>query len=94
MLSDADLTSLHQGDDIDPDFAAHRLGRERVFEAVGDKDVSLRYGHSYQFRVRLADLSRGGPPVEAATPEDPAAAAHHLVEVAFRRHREPAWSKC
>ena len=33
------------------------------YTAVGEGDVPLRYGHSYDFRVRLADLSRGGPQV-------------------------------
>ena len=88
MLSDADLTSLHQGADIDPDFAAQRLGRQQVFEAIGDKDVSLRYGHNYQFRVRLADLA-GRPAGRGRNTRRPAAEAHHLVEVAFRRHRKP-----
>jgi hypothetical protein len=40
------------------------------YTAVGDSDVPLRYGHNYDFRVRLADLSRGGPRVtdQAANP--------------------------
>ena len=47
-----------------------RLGREQVFEPVGDKDVALLYGHSYRFRVRLADLSYGGPDFGVETPDD------------------------
>jgi hypothetical protein len=32
-----------------------------VYSAVGDGAVPLRYGNDYQFRVRLADLTGGGP---------------------------------
>ena len=32
------------------------------YEAVGDDAVPLRYGRRYDFRVRLVDLSGGGPP--------------------------------
>lgn len=33
------------------------------YKAVGADDVPLRYGHRYEFRVRLADLTGGGPTV-------------------------------
>jgi len=49
----------------DPDPAAGQ-----PYTAVGDTDVPLRYGKSFDFRVRLADLTRGGPQVtdQAANP--------------------------
>ncbi|WJK42812.1 hypothetical protein O7608_10740 [Solwaraspora sp. WMMA2056] len=49
--------------------------------------VTPRYGQSYEFRVRLADTTGGGPPVDAAPSgvgEAPTALLH------LRRHRPPA----
>ena len=89
VLTDPDLTRLHQRAGFDPEFESSRLGREQVFEPVGDKDVPLRYGHRYAFRVRMADLSRGGPPPEEPTPFEVARDVHHLCEIAFQRHRRP-----
>ena len=89
VLTDSDLTRLHQRAGFDPQFAALRLDREQTFKPVGDKDVRLLYGRSYQFRVRLADISRGGPGVAAETPADPDGQAHHSAEVLFRRQRPP-----
>ena len=46
--------------------------------------VTLRYGHSYQFRSRLADLTGGGPQASDPTPDDVA-----LTTLDFRRHVPP-----
>ena len=89
VLTDPDLTRLHQRAGFNPDFDALRLGREQVFAPVGDKDVPLRYGRRYAFRVRLADLSRGGPPSSDPTPPDADRDAHHECQIAFQRHRRP-----
>ncbi len=89
VLTDPDLVRLHQRPGFDPAFDSMRLGREQVFEPVGDKDVALLYGHSYRFRVRLADLSYGGPDFGVETPDTPDAEAHHTVELAFQRHLRP-----
>jgi hypothetical protein len=37
----------------------------RVLNPVGERSVPLRYGQLYQFRVRLTDLTGGGPGPEA-----------------------------
>lgn len=52
------------------------------YTPVGDTDVPLRYGQSYDLRVRLMDLSRGGPQVsdEAINPGPAPVAA-----IPFRR---------
>lgn len=53
---------------------------------VGADAVELRYGRTYEFRVRLADATGGGPAVEAGSPdvgESPVAA------LPVRRHRTP-----
>ena len=89
VLTDPDLTRLHQRAGFDPAFDATRLGREQVFVPVGDKDVPLRYGRRYAFRVRLADLSRGGPPVTDPTPAETDRDAHHQCQIDFQRHRRP-----
>ena len=89
VLTDSDLTRLHQRAGFDAAFDSVRLGRERIFEAVGDKEVTLVYGHAYQFRVRLADLTRGGPESGAATPEAADRDAHHVAEISFQRHKRP-----
>ena len=40
---------------------ANQSQRSRLLNPVGDRMVPLRYGKSYQFRVRLTDLTGGGP---------------------------------
>ena len=89
VLTDPDLTRLHARAGFDPAFDDLRLNREQVFDPVDDKAVPLRYGQSYDFRVRMADLSRGGPPPEDPTPDDGDRDAHRLCQVAFKRHRRP-----
>jgi hypothetical protein len=46
--------------------------------------VDLRYGESYQFRTRLADLTGGGPAAADASPDDAGA-----TTVNFRRYIPP-----
>ena len=89
VLTDPDLTRLHQRAGFDPVFDSARLGREQVFAPVADKDVLLRYGRRYAFRVRLADLSRGGPPPTDATPPETDRDAHHECQLSFQRYRRP-----
>ena len=69
--------------------AALHLDRERRFEPVDDRRVKLRYGHAYDFRVRLADLTLGGPAADDPTPEPGDIDAHLVTTIAFRRHRRP-----
>jgi len=58
----------------------------RQYQPVGDDDVPLRYGNSYGFRVRLSDLSRGGPQVS----DDPVnAAPAPIAPIPFRRFTPP-----
>ncbi len=56
------------------------------YTAVGLDAVPLRYGQSYEFRVRLSDPSGGGPELE----EDAFNAGEHpTAEVPFRRYVPP-----
>ena len=57
-----------------------------VYSPVGADAVPLRYGRDYQFRVRLADLSGGGPGMDEAA-LNPARAA--LAKAPFRRFSPP-----
>jgi len=56
------------------------------YHPVGADAVPLRYGHSYDFRVRLADISGGGP-LPSAEPIDPAPAP--VTTCRFRRFVPP-----
>jgi hypothetical protein len=50
---------------IAPDATAYKVANAtpgpRVLKPVGETSVPLRYGQEYQFRVRLTDLTGGGP---------------------------------
>ena len=86
-LSDADLVRLHARNDVqDATTPPNLLNRDENFVPVGDKLVPLLYGETYEFRVRMADLTRGGPDVTAATP-DPA--RHSVSRVTFQRRKAP-----
>lgn len=91
VLTDRDLARLHQREDIGIESGlAVRLDRERTFEPVGDADVRLLYGHDYEFRVRLADLTCGGPAVGTSLPAaDPSDDTHHVAAIRFRRRTPP-----
>src|SRR3954466_15221052 len=58
----------------------------RVYEPVGADNVPLRYGTTYRFRVRLMDMTGGGPGPELA-PLYPS--AHGEASVPFRRYVPP-----
>jgi hypothetical protein len=70
-------------------FAALAADKEKTFAPVGADAVPLRYGRRYAFRVRLADLTHGGPPPEADTPADPDQGSGFVAEIEFRRFRRP-----
>jgi hypothetical protein len=87
VLTDADLTKLHAKPEVQkPETPPHLLDREKVFEPVNDKAVRLLYGQTYEFRVRLADLTRGGPASDALSP-DPARSS--ITSLLFQRQKAP-----
>ena len=57
-----------------------------LYTPVGADFVKLRYGHTYQFRVRLADLTGGGPHVSDAPAR---VAPAPVATVPFRRFVPP-----
>ncbi|RYZ62775.1 MAG: hypothetical protein EOO14_01250, partial [Chitinophagaceae bacterium] len=55
----------------------------RLYEQDADHELPLRYGKSYEFRVRLMDISGGGP----AFNDDPTRGGENPVEdVSFKRY--------
>lgn len=61
------------------------LTREQIFRPVNDTLVSLRNDETYQFRVRLADLTRGGPPPGDITP----GIRNVITTIHFKRRSHP-----
>lgn len=56
-----------------------------TYRAV-DTVTRLQYGHSYDFRVRMSDISGGGPGVGASPLND---LPSHVATIAFRRYVAP-----
>ena len=77
VLSDPDLLAINGHDDL--------LAEQR-FSALDADAVPLRYGHDYEFRVRLMDLASGGPVSDEVT--DPASSPP-FAPVRFRRYVPP-----
>ena len=87
VLTDGNLTFLHKHESLlrEPKAAPLLLNREQTFLPVDDTLVPLRYGKSYDFRIRLADLTLGGPPATEDTPATPQA----ITTINFQRHARP-----
>lgn len=85
-LTDQELVNLHQHPELDdPALPPHRLGRDEHFVPLDDKVVPLRYGETYDFRVRMADLTRGGPALDI----DVDLAPDSIATIDFRRRTHP-----
>lgn len=61
-------------------------GREKIYEAVDTDKVPLKYGETYEFRVRMADITGGGPD-ENSEPELPVPT--QIASCRFRRFVPP-----
>ncbi len=87
-LVDSGLTALHAqlAGAFTPAERASLLGREQVFAPVEDAAVQLRYGRRYDFRVRLADLTHGGPDWQTA---DAALPGTSILSIDFMRRHKP-----
>jgi hypothetical protein len=87
VLTDSNLNLLHQRKDLlkNPNAATLLLNREKTFVAVDATLVPLRYGATYDFRIRLADLTFGGPPSTDDTPALPQA----ITTINFQRRTRP-----
>lgn len=79
VMPDTDAARLYHTEEAGASLA-------RQYEAVGLDDIPLRYGRSYQLRVRLMDPTGGGPDEgDAPIHESPAP----IATVPFRRHVVP-----
>jgi hypothetical protein len=89
VVTDADLTRLHRRNDIDWSKAPaeSRLNGANPYAPLDDTVVPLKYGHKYEFRVRMADLTGGGPDLTA--PFTAAPGAFQTTVVSFRRRIAP-----
>jgi hypothetical protein len=89
VLQDEDAIDLYKKDqnEIQKNGEAQQATKNTFYEPLGLETVPLQYGKNYDFRVRLADLSGGGPAVsgkpayEAEAPE---------ASWLFRRYAIPA----
>ena len=63
-----------------------QAGKNEMYEATGLKNIRLQYGKNYDFRVRLADLSGGGPELRDKRQYDAPAPE---ASWPFRRHAVP-----
>ena len=64
VLKDTDAVAIHQNDEARVNAAdptpTKAVGPTNMFDEVAAA-TQLRYGHRYQFRVRMMDISGGGP---------------------------------
>lgn len=86
VLQDENAIDIYQKDTsarLDSNITAQK---NNLYNPVGANDVALRYGGNYDFRVRLADLTGGGPtPADKRTHD----AASPEKTWLFRRHAIP-----
>jgi hypothetical protein len=94
VLPDQDAANVYQHDQLDPTKPANAVGTEigvpdnrlsQVYQAAPINTV-LRYGGQYDFRIRMKDLSGGGPALDAAPAvESPSA----IGRTPFKRYVSP-----
>jgi hypothetical protein len=76
VIPDEDAAAIYHTEKADASLA-------RVYDPVGLQNIPLRYGKTYDFRVRLMDPTGGGPGPSSDPVYD---APSPVVTVAFRRH--------
>lgn len=70
----------------DANIAARPDQKGNLYEPILSEDVELKYGKEYEFRVRLGDLSGGGPIVTDVELNDAPATSSSIV---FKRYVAP-----
>ena len=99
VLPDEDASAIYQHGDAKARPEINVSGPpqnqlNKVYEASG-LTTRLRYGKSYQFRIRLGDMSGGGPEL-GRTPQDETQIADDVLPLQalrrtrYRTHRRPA----
>jgi hypothetical protein len=75
VLQDEDAIAIYHKDEIDknhfikgdfdqPNEKVYKATKNDFYKAVGLDKIDLFYGHQYEFRVRLADITGGGPVID------------------------------
>lgn len=86
VLQDEDAIDLFRKEENDLDGGSKKAVKNAAYTPIGLESVPLLYGHNYDFRVRLADMTGGGPETgEARQYNSEAPEARWL----FRRHAIP-----
>lgn len=88
VLQDEDAIDLFQKDknELTKNNKVQQATKNTVYDSFGLEAVALRYGGNYEFRVRLADISGGGPRPQDVRQYDAEAPEASLL---FRRHAIP-----
>ncbi|HSB92393.1 MAG TPA: hypothetical protein VLC28_04715, partial [Flavitalea sp.] len=60
--------------------------KNNLYDAAGLQDIQLKYGANYEFQVRMADTTGGGPGIKDPRKHD---ALKPICQQAFRRHVIP-----
>jgi hypothetical protein len=92
VLQDEDAIDLYKKTENiqEKDGKTLQAGKNAMYEAAGLENISLQYGKNYDFRVRLTDLSGGGPELpdnrqyDAPAPEAPWLFRRHAIPQAVR----------
>lgn len=93
-LQDDDAIDLYRKEVNEMDGGARKATKNNAYSPVGVENVPLLYGHNYQFRVRLADITGGGPEVgdariyDSAMPEGRWRFRRHVVPQIVRIEQE------
>ena len=82
VLPDEDAAALYQTEQA----VGQAVALGRMYEPLGLDAIPLRYGRTYDFRVRYMDPTGGGPLVEDAPVQD---AQAPIATIPFRRHVVP-----
>lgn len=96
VLPDEEAAEIYQLPQSELGKGSANLGR--LYQPVGVNDMSLVYGNRYEFRVRMADLTGGGPEIddqpfyEAPAPIAPCHFRRFVVPEALRIEDLPAVS--
>lgn len=97
-LQDEDAIAIFHKDEIDknhlglsnsydpPGEQPFKATKNTFYKAAGLENIQLLYGHEYEFRIRMSDITGGGPTVEMEPQYD---APAPITDCLFKRHVIP-----
>jgi hypothetical protein len=86
VLQDEDAINIYQKDTAKRTDSNINAQKNNLYNPIGANDIALRYGGNYDFRVRLADLTGGGPAATSRRVHDAPSPEKTWL---FRRHAIP-----